>query len=147
MNDQTRLADATKRFFSIHWGMGEQAPEWDFSWEWRGAVPNYLLGGLYAVFSKGKLVYVGLGASNGGGIYKDRGISRRLLAHVIQICTSDSSKSYEPKDRWKALDVDLIATIGFPAEVNYLACALEDYLIGVLNPPENQMKRKSGEES
>lgn len=147
MNDQSRLVNETQRFFSLHWGVTEKTPEWDFSWEWRDSVPNHLLGGLYAIFSSHELVYVGLGASNGGGIYRDRGISRRLLAHVIKISTTDSSRSYEPHDRWKAIGVDSIATIGFPAGLNYLACALEDYLIGKLNPPENRMKRKNGAES
>ncbi len=144
MNDRNTLASETQKFFSLHWGMPDKAPEWDFSWNWCGAVPNFKLGGLYAAFANDELVYVGLGASKGGGIYKDRGISRRLLAHVIQISSGDKSKSYEPQDRWKAVGVDSIATIGFPADLNYLACALEDYLIGRLNPPENQMKRKDG---
>ncbi|GHU49817.1 hypothetical protein AGMMS50289_26740 [Betaproteobacteria bacterium] len=47
-----------------------------------------------------------------------------------------------PRKRWLALGVDLLATIGFPPEYNYLALALEDYLIGELNPSENSAKRK-----
>ncbi len=147
MSDQSRLVSENQRFFSLHWGMPERSPEWDFSWEWCGSVPNYLLGGLYAIFSDQRLVYVGLGASNGGGIYRDRGISRRLLSHVLKINTNGGSTSYEPQDRWKAIGVDSIATIGFPADVNYLACALEDYLIGRLNPPENRLKRKTDAKS
>lgn len=137
------LVSETEKFFSLHWRVAEKIPEWDFSWDWCGSVPNYTLGGLYAIFSDQTLVYVGLGASRGGGIYRDRGISRRLLAHVIKTSSIEKSTSYEPKDRWKALGVDSIATIGFPADVNYLACALEDYLIGKLSPPENQMKKKT----
>lgn len=144
MSDQERLSAQTKEFFSLHWGLNEEPPEWNYSWRWLNAIPNYQLGGLYALFSGNKLLYVGLGASTGGGIYKDRGISRRLLAHVLQTAPKDTSVSYEPQDRWKAIQVDLVATIGFPAGRNYLACALEDYLIGELNPPENQMKRKGG---
>ena len=94
--------------------------------------PNFQLGGLYALFSGDKLLYIGLGASKGGGIYKDRGISRRLLAHVLEIAPKNSPLSYVPQDRWKDLQVDLVATIGFPEDRNYLACALEDYLIGKL---------------
>ncbi|MFX7427471.1 hypothetical protein ABTJ07_19030, partial [Acinetobacter baumannii] len=74
---------ATGDFFELHWGLDFGFPEWDFSWNFVGPVPNYLLGGLYALFSDEKLLYVGLGASRGGGIYQDRGISRRLLAHVL----------------------------------------------------------------
>ena len=147
MDSKVQLCTETHNFFSRHWGLEDKMPEWDFSWEWCGSVPNYKLGGLYAIFSGSKLLYVGLGASKGGGIYKDCGISRRLLAHVIQISKKDASTSYEPRDRWKTLQVDLVATIGFPADHNYLACALEDYLIGRLNPPENQMKRKGSDRS
>lgn len=73
-----------------------------------------------------------------------RRISRRLLSHVIQISENDASV-YEFQKRWAVLQADLVATIGFPADYNYLACALEDYLIGKLNPPENQMKRSRGD--
>lgn len=141
MDSITRLNAETQKFFSLHWGLSDKAPEWNFSWNWCGDVPNYQLGGLYAIFRNGSLLYVGLGASKGAGIYKDRGISRRLLSHVIQICRTGAS-TYEPQERWKTCQADLVATIGFPAEYNYLACALEDYLIGKLNPPENQMKKE-----
>ena len=136
------LETETKKFFELHWGSQLPLPTWDFSWNWCSAVPNYKLGGAYALFSGESLVYVGLGASVGGGIYKDRGISRRLLAHVLQIAPAGSSTSYEPQKYWKDAAVDSIATIGFPPELTYLACALEDYLIGMLNPPENNVKRR-----
>lgn len=47
---------------------------------------------------------------------------------------------YAPRIRWS--DVASIGTIGFPAEDNYLAPALEDYLITSLNPPKKKMKNK-----
>ena len=144
MNDKSQLSSETQYFFSRHWGLEDKAPEWDFSWKWDGPVPNYKRGGLYAIFRLGELLYVGLGASKVGGIYRDRGISRRLLSHVIQISENDASV-YEFQKRWAVLQADLVATIGFPADYNYLACALEDYLIGKLNPPENQMKRSRGD--
>lgn len=146
MTDQKQLSEHTQGFFDLHWGLNEPPPQWNYSWRWCGAVPNYQLGGLYALFSGDRLLYIGLGASKGGGIYKDRGISRRLLAHVLQTTPKGTSISYEPQNRWKSCQVDLVATIGFPADRNYLACALEDYLIGDLNPPENQMKRRNDNE-
>ena len=142
MRQDVLLSAQTLDFFTLHWGLTDKHPQWDFSWTWCNAVPNYQLGGLYALFSGDKLLYIGLGASKGGGIYKDRGISRRLLAHVLEIAPKNSPLSYVPQDRWKDLQVDLVATIGFPEDRNYLACALEDYLIGKLSPPENQLKRK-----
>ena len=143
MITKEHLETETKKFFDLHWGSSPQIPTWDFSWNWCNAVPNHELGGVYALFSGDALIYIGLGASIGGGIYKNRGISRRLLAHVLQITPAGSSASYEPQKHWKEASVDSIATIGFPPELTYLACALEDYLIGKLNPPKNNVKRRS----
>ncbi len=145
MDDKELLSAQTLDFLSLHWGLNDTPPQWDYSWTWCNSVPNYQLGGLYALFSGNKLLYIGLGASKGGGIYKDRGISRRLLAHVLEIAPKDSPLSYVPQERWRDLQVDLVATIGFPENVNYLACALEDYLIGKLSPPENRLKRTNGQ--
>lgn len=143
MTTRDLLESNTKEFFRLHWGGQQEMPAWEFGWDWCGSVPNYKLGGVYALFSKESLLYVGLGASRGGGIYTDHGLSRRLLAHVLQVAPANSGVSYVPHERWQAASVDMVATIGFPQELNYLACALEDYLISRLSPPENQMKRKT----
>lgn len=135
------LVISTEQFFKRHWGMELMHPQWDFAWDWSGPVPNYLLGGAYSLFSGDKLLYIGLGASRGGGIYQDRGISRRLMAHVLKSAPKNSNVGYVLHDRWEHSRVDKIATIGFPKECDYLAPALEDYLIGQLNPPENIVKR------
>lgn len=140
---RNHLSVATERFFSLHWRLPAEVPIWDFSWSFSGPVPNYLLGGLYALFSHESLVYIGLGASRGGGAYKDRGISRRLMAHVLKPATSGSCTDYVLSERWKSAGVDSIATLGFPSDVNYLAPALEDYLIGMLAPRENVAKNPS----
>jgi hypothetical protein len=142
MTTSEELARHTGEFFVRHWNSADGAPpSWDFTWDWRGSVPNYLLGGLYALFRKGELLYIGLGNSRGGGIYVDRGISRRLLSHVMQI--APDGQSYIPRERWRDLEVDSVGTIGFPVALNYLAPALEDFLIGRLNPPENTVKRSA----
>lgn len=141
------LVRASKDFFDKHWGVHGDVPQWDFSWRWNGAVPNYLLGGLYALLSGDRLIYIGLGASRGGGLYQERGISRRLIAHVISSAADrNAGRDYVLQSRWDDLGVDVVATIGFPLEYAYLAPALEDYLIGRLNPPENLMKRRVASE-
>lgn len=56
-------------------------------------------------------------------------------------CTAPGGKGYVLQACWKALGVDNMGTLGFPKELNYLATALEDYLIGRLNPSENMLKR------
>jgi len=141
MNDKQGLIQHTNDFFNLHWGFDSKAPCWDFSWNWCGAVTNYHLGGLYALFNGENLIYIGLGSSRGGGLYQDRGISRRLMAHVLRNAPKDMEVSYIPRERWKKLGVDVVATLGFPEDKNYLALALEDYLIGRTNPPENRNKR------
>ena len=143
MSDKEGLVSLTRSFFSKHWGSEAPLPQWDFSWEWRGPVPNYLVGGVYALLKGDEVLYVGLGNSRGGGIYQDRGISRRLMAHVIKAAPSCSTKDSILRERWEAVGATRVATLGFPKELNYLAPALEDFLIGKLNPPENSVKRQN----
>lgn len=108
-----------------------------------GSVPQQ--GGVYALFDGDKnIVYIGLGISRGGGIYKECGISKRLLAHVITRDHDKGGGSYKPQEKWGEV-VD-IGAIGFPGEYAYLAAALEDYLIGDLNPPRNRVKKRAGSE-
>lgn len=63
------------------------------------------------------------------------------MAHVLKSAPKNSNVSYVLHERWQSLGVDQIATIGLPKECDYLAPALEDCLIGQLNPPENLIKR------
>lgn len=145
MTDFNTLKKSTDEFFNRHWNVSSEheVPTWKNGWPWQGSVPYHNKGGVYALFdSQGAIVYIGLGASRGGGIYKEHGISRRLLAHVI---TTDKVKGkgyYVPRKAWG--DVRDIAAIGFPKEYKYLAPALEDYLIGELNPTRNKTKTKAG---
>jgi len=140
-DDIESLEHATRAFFDRHWGCADAAPCWSHGWRLCGPVPNYLLGGVYAIFRDHHLLYVGLGASLGGGIYKDRGISRRLYAHVVRVATDGSS--YLFRERWIEAGATSVSTLGFEQDTNYLAPALEDYLIRSLSPtpPCNVMKR------
>lgn len=139
------LVKYTNQFFDAHWKAQEQPPEWDFSWQWKGAVPNYQYGGVYALFRSEELIYIGLGNSRGTVRYAECGISRRLMSHVYVIAPDGSDVNYVPRERWDKnhAAIDLIATLGF-SEFSYLSPALEDYLIGKINPPENSMKREKG---
>jgi hypothetical protein len=139
MTDFSALEEATNTFFRKHWSVSEvsfQFPEWK---AWReflyGSVPNYDVGGCYALFAESELLYVGLGASQGGGLYPNHGISRRLMAHVIASDRQRGTSWSKLRDSWN--NVTAIYTIGFPNEVAYLAAALESFLIRELNPPRN----------
>jgi hypothetical protein len=140
MSQVDKLREKTSLFFNRHWGLTSEAPEWDLSWNWDGPLTNLKLGGLYALFKGDKLLYVGLGASRGGGLYTDRGISRRLTNHVIRKAPKGGSTQYVTRKRWEELGVNRVGALALPADRTYLASSLEDFLIGDLNPPENKVK-------
>jgi hypothetical protein len=139
MSDFSSLAEATHTFFGRHWSVEacpSQLPEWK-SWSefLYGSVPNYDMGGCYALFANSELLYVGLGASKGGGPYANHGISRRLMAHVLASDRHRGASWSKLRDPWG--DVTALYTIGFPNGVAYLAAALESFLIRELDPPRN----------
>ena len=135
MSNFFEMEETTKEFFDLHWpslgNFGEQ-PIWK-QWDpfLRGSVPNYKLGGCYALFERGNLIYIGKGS---------HGISRRLSSHVLRIDHYTEEKGEHISkltDKWK--DVDAIYTIGFTNEIEYLALALENFLIRKLSPPNNSI--------
>lgn len=133
------LLSATDEFFSLHWLQSSilgNAPQWKI-WEnfLCGSVPNFDLGGCYALFSGDELIYVGLGASRGGGIYPNHGISRRLMAHVICADRERGREWAKLREPW--MDVTSLYSIGFPHDQAYLPAALEGFLIRKLSPPRN----------
>ena len=143
MEDRIILLSRTDDFFSKHWNVDVQPPVWSKPSEWVGSVPNFNLGGVYALFKGDELIYIGSGVSRGGGSYPDSGLSRRLMAHVYRSAPKESKKDAIPREKWEKAGLTSISTIGFPAEYNYMASSLEDFLIGVINPPFNNVKRKN----
>lgn len=132
-----QLVEATNQFFDRHWvdELAGSRPTW---MQWQpflfGSVPNHQYAGCYAVFFGSELRYIGLGASRGGGIYVEHGISRRLRDHVTK---SDRSRGKEwDKLREKFFGATSIYTLGLPT-APYLAASLETYLIRSLFPPMN----------
>ncbi|WP_144439642.1 hypothetical protein [Halomonas chromatireducens] len=143
MSSIDALIDSTDEFFRRHWTscIAHPTPEWKADWDWKGSVPHHDKRGVYALFDEaGKVIYVGLGASVGGGDRTGYGISRRLLAHVITTDKTRGRGHYVPQGKWS--EVSSLAAIGFPNEYSYLAPALEDYLIERLAPPRNSSKRR-----
>ncbi|MDD5360301.1 MAG: hypothetical protein PHI79_05920 [Sulfurovaceae bacterium] len=139
MNTIKNVISETESFFEKHWCKNVEIPQWIGDWKWEGSVPNHDKVGVYALINEnGEVVYIGVGASRGGGQYKNHGLSYRLLNHVI---TTDKGKRrgcYIAKERWK--DVKEIYTIGFPVD-SYMSLALEDYLIAKLQPTRNINKK------
>lgn len=116
--------------------MSCQRPHWK-NWDefLFGSVPNYELGGCYALFSESGLQYVGLGASKGNVLYPEHGISRRLMAHVLKSDRPRGKQWSQLRESWSS--VTSILTIGFSNDYSYMAAALETFLIRELDPPRN----------
>jgi hypothetical protein len=135
MNDRkpvtlAQLEAETETFFGMHWNtdvLGIQPPAWHVWREFKGSVPNYQLGGCYALFAGDDLEYIGLGASRGGGLYCDHGISRRLSSHVYRLDKERGPGWLKLRPGWES--ITSIHTIGFEARHSHLASALEAYLI------------------
>jgi hypothetical protein len=133
------LKSHTRKFFRLHWTneIATMCPEWEY---WNtflyGSVPKYNEGGCYALFVNDELVYVGLGASKGGGLYFKSGISRRLMSHVYCSAKSGNPKELKLKEPWFERGVTGLYTIGL-SDKDYLAPALESYLIRELSPRYN----------
>jgi hypothetical protein len=124
------LEEATSRFFKMHWNepaISLSPPSWLGWHEFHGSVPNFQNAGCYALFEGRSIVYVGLGASKGGGLYTEHGISRRLLSHVLRRNPTLGKSWYSTRPPWE--QVTAIYTIGFNSEFAHLSPALESFLI------------------
>ena len=103
MADLSELLFHTEEFFKRHWWCPDEttSPIWKYNYTWDGAVPYHDLGGVYALINEHQeIVYIGLGSSRGGRKYKEHGISRRLLKHVIKRNPAEDGKRYVTKPKW-----------------------------------------------
>ena len=142
MPDAISLGDVqnrTDQFFDLHWPHDEERPSWSDAWSFAGEIPNQRLQGCYAILLGESVVYIGVGAGKGSGIYEGAGLGSRLhrywRTHSKTPKAPDGTSLYEPTGEWAGATG--IATIGFPAGRGYLAYALEPYLIGHLKPERN----------
>jgi hypothetical protein len=139
MSNYDELNKQSTEFFMKHWpvDLGEK-PTWK-RWEPFLSCPivNYNYGGCYALFEGEHLVYVGVGISKGGSANPKPGISQRLSSHVYRKDNEKDGNWHKLIDQWNALTC--IYTIGFPTEFEYLAPALECFLIRKLNPKKNKI--------
>lgn len=140
---------ATKEFLLLHWN-NEQLSNVDLpstwaSYNFKGPVPFGECQGCYVLVKNENVIYIGLGASRGGGIYKEHGIGARLNSHVLSwdrsVPAEVQDRIYKPQEKWSG--VSEIFTYGFPSDYGYLACSLEAYLISKLEPESNVTKTSS----
>ena len=133
------LKDKTNKFFELHWPNHNNYPKWSDVWKFLGPIPYNENQGCYALLKNNEIVYIGVGLSKGYGIYTGAGLGNRLHKYwrkkrnnlLSEKAEYEPSKEYENK-------IDGIITIGFP-KYNYLAAALELYLISELKPPMNKI--------
>jgi hypothetical protein len=137
------LEALTADFFHKHWDKTKaQAPTWKNGWDWNSSVPNHSKSGVYALFdSKSTVIYIGVGISTGRK-YSEHGISRRLLAHVIKRNSDKTGNQFVVKSKWETENEKVvdIGSVGFEREDDYLALALEAFLIKKLAPDKNRRK-------
>lgn len=142
MNSSTlsELRVQSKLFFDLHWNEASLGipPQWSEVFSDFVKMPNYLKAGVYAFVRGDEVVYIGVGASKGGGIYPDRGLSRRFQSYVK--IDKENNTPYIVDKRLK--EAGAVVTIGFESSHAYLAYGLEAFLISKLNPIHNKVGRK-----
>ncbi|MGD9303799.1 MAG: hypothetical protein PVF79_06005 [Desulfobacterales bacterium] len=120
-------------------------PERWGKYDFKGAAPYGDRQGCYALIADNDVIYIGLGASRGWGIYKEHGIGARLSQHVMHwdrsIPAKIENRVFKPQTKWNG--VSAVYTYGFPSGYGYLACSLESFLISRLEPRKNVTKTGS----
>ena len=136
------VISATNEFLLCHWDTElldtNEVPGWE-SYSFQGNIPKGNRQGCYALIAKTDVIYIGLGASRGSGLYTEHGVGARLMNHVLKWDRSRpasiSDRYFIPRSKWA--DVTEIYTIGFPRGYGYMACSLEAYLLSKLKPLKN----------
>lgn len=133
------LDQLTNAFFQRHWQTSfGPTPMWNEPWSTtgQGPIPCHDMQGCYSLYQGEQLVYVGLGASRGAGLYVGHGIGKRLYSHVLRVDAARGVQNnkgfYCPREKWA--HVTHLRTIGLPAGYGYLAPALELFLLNRLAP-------------
>ena len=145
MDDQTitleSLQKSANEFFVKHWkiDLGDP-PVWNDTWGLIGSMPGHDSQGIYALLSShNSVLYVGVGASLGGGIYTGHGLGARIKNYV-RVGGKDAETTYLPKGEWAERGLAKIVTLSFEQEYAYLAYALEAYLLREFSPPFNKIR-------
>ena len=137
------LLSATQDFFDHYWNpINGKAPEWsDILWKFDGTIPYNENGGCYALFHNDEIIYIGVGISEGYGKYENCGLGHRLNRYWQKNLTADKNRKYMPKSDWSELTG--IRTIGFDRKDEFIALALEAFLISKLKPKRNLIHKRN----
>lgn len=137
-----RLEKETIDFLRLHWNPKEIKTDelliWKIWKDFKGSMPFGDKQGCYALLSNGYVVYIGVGASSGSGIYEGCGLGARVTKYTHLVKKGPlNERIYEPNKCWKEKGVTGIMTFGFPSGFGYLAYALEVFLVFRLEPQYN----------
>jgi hypothetical protein len=78
----------TKVFLARHWQIEkldtDEVPFWSRAYSFQGTCPNQDRPGCYALLDDKEVIYIGVGASRGHGIYEGCGLGHRLNGYSAQ---------------------------------------------------------------
>ena len=146
------IKTATVEFFKLHWPSINWGtpPVWGSPWRLCGPNPYGKKQGVYALLNnKDEIIYIGVGASLGSGIYQGHGIGARTSRYTRlapnQKGVSIDERKYIPTPKWQQRALAAIAAIGFTPEQAYIAYGLEAFLLAEFAPEFNKVRsaRKS----
>jgi hypothetical protein len=140
------LKKKTIEFLIKHYIKSPQSkfPEWSPVWEFKDTIPEYDKRGCYALLNNSNVEYIGVAIGISNEKTKDSGIGYRLKNYwkVKERGSSNDLKLYKPSPHINWTFSGII-TLGFEDQ-EYLAAALEVFLIQSLNPPKNiKLKRQT----
>lgn len=133
-------------FFRRHWSSsGEEVPRWNSPWDLIGTLPGHNKQGVYLLLGEhGEVLYIGVGASLGGGKYTGYGLGSRTGQYFRmaegQRGIPVKDRQYVPNNKWAERGVSKVVTLGFPQDYAYLAYGLEAFLLRVIAPPYNKVR-------
>ncbi|EMN4466409.1 hypothetical protein [Aeromonas hydrophila] len=133
-------------FFRRHWLMSEsKIPTWNRPWDLVGTLPGHDMQGIYILLGKhDEALYIGVGASLGGGKYIGHGLGSRTNKYTRMVEGQKgvpiSEKKYAPRGIWGERGLSKIITLGFEQDYAYLSYGLEAYLLRESKTPYNKIR-------
>ncbi|RUO38621.1 hypothetical protein CWE13_02965 [Aliidiomarina shirensis] len=137
---------AADEFFHRHWPSSEaEVPSWNIPWDLVGTLPGHNKQGIYLLLGEhDEVLYIGVGASLGGGKYTGYGLGRRTNQYFRmaegQRGVRVKNRQYAPKKKWADRGVSQVVTLGFHQDYAYLAYGLEAFLLREIETPYNKVR-------
>jgi hypothetical protein len=141
------LAMETDKFLQLHWpkGLWLNAPNWSEPWFMKGEMPSGAKQGVYALLNNNReVIYIGVGASFGSGIYEGCGLGSRTTTYT-RVASNQrgvpiKERRYIPSKEWQNRGLVAISTFGLEKEHAYLSYGLEAYLLSMFSPKYNKIR-------